>query len=176
MIWFLGIKFEKVQSNDNQYFLHYKVRGSKVDYITGKIITNNSQVDNWIIREQSGFKKINKGKTDHPLKVFKKTVRVTKDKGSFIIFGHSNTKTDNAQTAVPFWDAQTVTPVPAVPLMGAGFLWRSIEESGGFIAPVVVPFITEEPLRVLKLNEISSMIENLTENWHKHLDFGLKYK
>lgn len=85
---------------------------------------------------------LNNGKfklNQNPLKIPNKSVIISRDKGDYIEFMHSDVATDSGQTAVPFWDAQSVAPVPAVPLKGFGFHWKCAGNSGGFIAPVFIP-------------------------------------
>lgn len=57
--------------------------------------------------------------------------------GQYLEFTHTDFERDVAQTAIPFFDAQEVVAKPAVPLMGAGILYRGRESYGGFVTPII---------------------------------------
>lgn len=58
----------------------------------------------------------------------------------FIEFTHSSIDTDAAQTTIPFFDAQSVTLNPPVPLSGIGLYYKSQSKSGGFIGPQIYAY------------------------------------
>lgn len=47
---------------------------------------------------------------------------------------------DAAQTTVPFFDAQPVESLQAVPLSGAGIFHKGQNHFGGFIAPKIITY------------------------------------
>lgn len=146
-------------------------RASLVNYDNGELysasglsLCNTTTHDRWI-KLVFGNKHINSGRTDNPLNAHKKTKLISKENGDFIQFGHSNLKTDSGQTAVPFWDIQTVAPEPAVPLMGVGFVWKSVDNSGGFVAPVVLSPDYSFLIADIELDIMDLMIKNYAKKW-----------
>lgn len=107
---------------------------------------------------------LNLNRTKHPLEAFKQS-RVSKDRGEFIIFTHSDLLSDSGQSTVPFFDSQPVAPKPAIPLGGGGFIWKSVGDSGGFIAPVVVPYGYNIVFDELQPELMHEMINNYERNW-----------
>lgn len=155
-----------------EYSLKLMVRTSLYDIKTGKIIQdpNANELDMWKSQRFTS-NNINKYKTDHPLKVNGKTKKLSRGYSlysesmfnDYIEFRTSNLYTDSGQTPVPFWDAQIVAPVPAVPLVGVGFIWRSVHNSGGFIAPMVIPFDYSQFLNEIDAQQLESMIMDYKE-------------
>lgn len=47
---------------------------------------------------------------------------------------------DAAQTTVPFIDAQPVTSLTPVPLIGAGIFYKGRDFFGGFITPKIITY------------------------------------
>lgn len=63
--------------------------------------------------------------------------RIDSKTDQFVEFTHTDLNADVGQTAVPFFDVQTVSPEPPVPLVGAGIYHKGMYKSGGYIAPKV---------------------------------------
>lgn len=127
----------------------------------------DSEASYWLYRATITLNGLNSDSKHHPLKVFKKSQRVSQDNGDYIRFEHSDPITDHGQTPVPFWDSQAVAPVPSIPLMGAGFIWKSVDNSGGFVAPVIVPFDSERDFKELDEGLFKKLVFNETENFIK---------
>lgn len=147
---------KKWSNDDHDYCLKIGAFISNFDYKTGLVVLIGHNV---IWNEKFGINCIDETRKDHPLKVNGNTKRVSRDEGDFIRFSGSDDITDSAQTAVPFWDGQPVTPIPAVPLTGFAFIWRSIHNSGGFVAPAVVPYNKELYINATDFEAISLLIK-----------------
>lgn len=83
---------------------------------------------------------LNEHRRDHPLKVKGESNIIdhsTDCSSPFVSFFHTSLESDSAQTAIPFFDAQSVAPAPAVPLSGFGLSFKSSLRSGGFVTPIV---------------------------------------
>lgn len=124
-----------------------------------------------VYNRKFGKKRIDKSRKDHPLRVDGDTKRISNDEGDYIIFSGSDENTDSAQTAVPFWDAQPSTPFPAMPLSGIGFIWRSVHNSGGFLAPLVVPYSCELFMHDYNFTNIDLIINDYGSSWNELIKF-----
>lgn len=133
-----------------------------MDWNAGSLVFGSSTV--YLKRTNNDFGSVNTGKRDHPLSTQKKTLRASREELDFVRFWHSDLITDSGQTAVPFWDAQTVAPVPAVPLAGVGFIWKTIDNSGGFVAPIVVSYDNDNIIDELNQIKMDAMIFNFTRS------------
>lgn len=157
---FSGIRFNKISNEHDANWLKISIRGTEVDWDSGTLKQHSIEYRKSV---NDDFGSINFHTRLHPLSTNKKTRRESKDNYDFIRFMHSDLNTDSGQTAVPFWDSQTVAPLPATPLLGAGFIWRSIDNSGGFVAPIVVSLNYDELLDELNKSDFDSMINNLSD-------------
>lgn len=147
-------------------WLRISARVSDVDFKKGTIIFNSNKDTKYHKMSSLSENFINKDKTDHPLaETWRKSLRVSRDHGDYVKFAHSDLTTDSGQTAVPFWDAQPVAPIPSVPLGGIGFYWKNFEHSGGFVAPVVVPVEYDQIFDELLPLFMNALINNYTNNW-----------
>lgn len=81
---------------------------------------------------------------------------------------HTNFKFDFSQSAVPIWDIQPVASVPAMPLSGAGFYYRTVDESGGFIIPAVATKSHHE--EIIDKHRIDSIIGSYRDFWNNRLN------
>lgn len=129
------------------------------------------KTNTWRLNNDIASNVLNEGiRRDHPLQTTNKSKIISRSKNDYIKFGHSSLKTDSAQTAVPFWDAQPVTLVPAVPLVGAGFYFKSSGNSGGFIAPIILAARGEVVVKEINSVEMEDMVANYQENWLKSIN------
>lgn len=104
---------------------------------------------------------MNHNKRELPLHVYQQRAKITSNPElDFITFGHSSLKGDSGQSALPFWDGQAVAPVPASPLMGIGLYWRSIFQSSGFVAPMVLPYDRQKFIYSLDIEDLREMIDD----------------
>lgn len=114
----------------------------KIDFETGKGKENfvYNSVNTWFLKGTIGGVILNEHRRDHPLAKLNglsKIVKLPVSDSHYIQFGHTSVLRDSGQTAVPFFDAQIVAPVPAVPLSGFGVQFRNVKTSGGFVVPAV---------------------------------------
>lgn len=164
--FFKGISFERrVFYKDRKITLNRL----KVNFRATKVNFNSGQLDvfktSWHSNLQFATNFINSENTLHPLSVENKTKIISQSSGDFIKFQHSDFVTDSGQTAVPFWDAQSVAPIPAEPIIGAGFFFRTAGTSGGFIAPILATIDQSSNYENLQSEMLESMITQYVVKW-----------
>lgn len=164
----IHVSFEGVQLVKDQERLKFKISTAFVDYDTGSI----NQIDYFTLKSydfrNSPWNHINKYPRMHPLHQLKSqgnSIQRTEPDRDYIIFTHSDLSTDSGQTTVPFWDAQPVAPEPVAPLGGIGLIWKNVDQSGGFVAPVVFPARYKNTVAKLLPALMEQLINNFTTKW-----------
>lgn len=139
--------------------MKFSARGTKVNFNDG-ILDKTPDKTSWHLRNENGRKLLNAYRRDHPVEEWRMSKRISVDRNDYIRFWHSSLTTDSGQTPVPFWDAQDVNFVPAVPLVGAGFYWKTYETSGGYVGPLIVPVEHQKYWDEMGIEQIDKMVED----------------
>lgn len=76
----------------------------------------------------------------------------------FLYFGPTDLEKDAAQTTIPFIDTQSVEPIPAMPISGAGVYHKGREGYGGFLGLKLIT-LNVEPLLHVDIPPTESSVE-----------------
>lgn len=114
------------------------VRATPFDFITGKLkdLTNSM----WVSNPNCGQTEIPLHRPSNPLNHLNTLSQMNSTPNAFIKFGPTDFWTDVSQLTVPFIDTQRIEPYNPIPLSGVGLYHRSVDESGGFIAPKLIVY------------------------------------
>lgn len=151
--------------------MRLQIRATEIDIDSGKLFSNNSNNTSIYLLNYSNYpddNPINKNCRMHPLQLLSAPedyLQQSRAHGNYVFFGHSDIYTDSGQTTLPLWDAQPVAPEPAVPLKGLGFIWKNVDRSGGFVAPVVLPFDYESNFVDLQPALMEQLLSKYKTKW-----------
>lgn len=132
-----GVKLH-VQQNR----LHLQVRGTKFNFETGKLNTDEPSV--WI-KNENDHTKLELLEPDVPTKT-KNIQEIFDSKNKFIEFRSSDIKKDLAQVTVPYIETVRLEASEPRPLSGAGLFYKGQEGFGGYIA---IKLVAYEPMEAL---------------------------
>lgn len=111
------------------------VRATEFDFIAGKL-KNNSM---WMSNPHCGQTQIVLQRPANPLKMAtNESSQINTMPNAFIKFGPTDYWNDVSQQTVPFIDTQRVEPYNPIALSGVGLYYKTVANSGGFIAPKLI--------------------------------------
>lgn len=141
-----GVRFAKIDNG-----IHLSLEFTPFDFNTGKLASLKSY---WVENFGDSIKIEIDQNADVPTKPYLgKPARVSTS-SQFIQFGSTSFEADMAQTTIPFLDAREVIPDPLVVLSGIGLMYKTSRNSGGFIAPFIVPYDQTPNTEWIRTNDV----------------------
>jgi hypothetical protein len=125
-----GVRFRMKGSHIN-----FEIRITQMDFVKGVL---NNQTSIWVSNNITKHSELILNQPDVPTTNPKSSP--LSHNNQYIKFSHSDINLDAAQSTIPYFDAQDVVSVPAVPLSGAGIYQKGKEKSGGFVAPKIFTY------------------------------------
>ncbi|XP_058127430.1 uncharacterized protein LOC131269123 [Anopheles coustani] len=122
-----GVRFRLLGSH-----LNLEIRMTEMNFTSGTLIDLDKSI--WIGNDDTERTEIAMKYKDIPTRATGKSVPVSRT-GQFLRFGPTGGRADAHQTTIPFMDAQPVYTIRPGPLSGAGLLYKSVPNFGGYIAP-----------------------------------------
>lgn len=132
-----GVKLQVYQNR-----LHLQVRGTKFNFETGKLNTDEPSV--WI-KNGNDHTKLELLEPDAPTRT-KNIQEIFDSRHRFIEFRSSDIKKDLAQVTVPYIETVRLEASEPRPLSGVGLYYKGQEGFGGYIA---INLIAHEPVKAL---------------------------
>ncbi|KFB41985.1 AGAP000385-PC-like protein [Anopheles sinensis] len=122
-----GVRFRLLGSH-----LNLEIRMTEMNFTSGTLVDLDKSI--WIGNDDTERTEIAMKYKDIPTRATGKSVPVSHN-GQFLRFGPTGGRLDAQQTTIPFMDAQPVYTIRPGPLSGAGLLYKSLPNFGGYIAP-----------------------------------------
>lgn len=112
------------------------VRATPFDFVSGKLRDLSHSV--WISNPNCGQTEITLYRPSNPLNHVKSLSQINTTPNAYIKFAPTDYWNDVAQSTVPMLDTQRVEPYYPSPLSGVGLYHKTVDDSGGFIAPKII--------------------------------------
>lgn len=133
-----GVRFRIIDAR-----ITLEIRATEFDFVSGRLRNQDKSI--WLSNPDCGQVKIEPLKRTNPMKTNRMSVADQTPNG-FIEFGPTDFWSDVSQLTVPFIDTQRVESYTPVALSGIGIYYKTIDASGGFIAPKLFVYDFESHL------------------------------